>query len=99
MRGARALMIDLSTTCKPEQAELYSSTFLFQSDSLGTPETNLRGRSTRIALNVLRSTSPLSGVTRVINLEEKMVMWSDCTMLAYPVTTTTKSMMFQTFLR
>ena len=77
MRGASALMIDLSTTCRPEQDNFTLSTSLPQADSLGTPETSLRGRSTLMARSVLRSTSPLSGVTRVINLEEKMVMWSD----------------------
>ena len=75
MSGARALMIDLSTTCRPEQDNFTLTTFLLQSqsDSLGTPETNFRGLSTLIARSVRRSTSPLSGVTRVINLEEKML--------------------------
>ena len=73
-----ALPLSLAKCGKMKNLHLNSnsftlSTLLLQSDSLGTPETNFRGLSTLIARSVRRSTSPLSGVTRVINLEEKML--------------------------
>lgn len=104
IKGARAFNIDLSTTCKPRKQDTFiEEKISSEIDLLGTPETSLRGRKTLIARRVLKSTSPLSGVTRVIKLTRNKFKFFkldlEFKVSSYPVTTTTKSIMFQIFLK
>ena len=100
MRGASALMIDLSTTCRPEQRQLYSLNFPPPGRLTGDPGDQLEraeysdgSQCPQVHLALVRSDQGDQPGT------EEDVVRLQCTVLAYPVTTTTKSMMFQTFLR